>query len=94
MSTEICAWVGSASSRTSRMARVPSVAFMSPVRNVSRPSSFTIVFTDSITLAEGSSSSTSGITSDLKGIEMPAQRICNPRMPATAATMSSVVKAL
>ena len=54
----------------------------------------TIVFTESMARADGSSSSTNGITASLNGIEMPAPRMPSPRMPATAAAMSGVVNAL
>ena len=61
---------------------------------VSTPPSFTIVLTDSIAAAEGSTTSMSGMTASLNGIDTEHPRIESARMPRTAPSMSSVVKAL
>ncbi len=61
---------------------------------VSRPSSLTIVLTDSMTRAEGSISSTSAITSNLNGIDTEHPRIPRARTPPIAPAISVVVNAL
>jgi hypothetical protein len=61
---------------------------------VSRPSSLTMVLTDPITAAESSTSSTSGITASLNGIDTEQPRMPSARTPAMAPSMSVVVNAL
>jgi hypothetical protein len=61
---------------------------------VSTPSSFTMVLTESIAFAEGSSRSTSAITSSLNGIDTAQPLMPRPRTPAMAEGRSVVVKAL
>ena len=61
---------------------------------VSRPPSLTIVLTASMTCADGSMTSTSGMTSCFHGIETAQPRMPSARTPLIAPTMSSVVKAL
>jgi hypothetical protein len=53
-----------------------------------------MVFTLSITAAEGSSASISGITSSLKGMEIAQPRMESARMPPMAAGRSLVEKDL
>jgi hypothetical protein len=61
---------------------------------VRRPSSLTIVLTAWMARADGSTSSTSAMTSSLKGIETEQPRMPSARTPPIAATMSVVVNAL
>ena len=53
-----------------------------------------MVFTESITAADGSSSSSRGMHTSLYGMDTPAPRIPSPRIPATAAAMSVGANAL
>ena len=61
---------------------------------VSRPSSLTIVLTEPMAVAESSTTSTSGITASLKGIDTEQPRMPRARTPPIAAAMSVVVNAL
>ena len=54
----------------------------------------TIVLTEPIARAESSTTSTSGITASLKGIDTEQPRMPSARTPPIAAAMSVVVNAL
>jgi len=58
-----------------------------------KPSSFTIVFTDWIAVAEASSSSTRAITSSLNGMDTEHPRMPSARTPPMAPARSVVVNA-
>ena len=53
-----------------------------------------MVLTDSIAAAEGSSSSTSAMTSCFQGIDTAQPRMPRPRTPAIASTMPEAANAL
>jgi hypothetical protein len=60
---------------------------------VSRPSSLTIVFTAPIAAASSWTRSSSGSTASLCGMVTPQPRIPSARIAATAASVSSRLKA-
>ena len=61
---------------------------------LSLPSSLTMVFTEWMARADGSTSSTRAMTSSLNGIDTEQPRMPRARTPPIAAAMSVVVKAL
>ena len=61
---------------------------------VRRAASLTIVLTDWMARADGSTSSTSAITSSLNGIDTEQPRMPRARTPPIAAAISVVVNAL
>ena len=58
------------------------------------PSSLTMVLTEWMARADGSTSSTSAMTSSLNGIDTEQPRMPSARTPPMAAAMSVVVNAL